>query len=67
MKRTQDAYKLVYPYANTLYELMLLGYNVAYIFEKTASYRPWLQWLNVDIRRLSAHDHVRWTDCLQWH
>ena len=59
IKRTQDAYKLLYPYANTLYELVLLGYNVAYIFDKTASYRPWLQWLNIDIRRLSANDHVR--------
>ena len=55
----QAWYKLVYPYANLSYELALLAYNIAYIFDQTPYYRPWLQLMGVDLRRMSASDHVR--------
>lgn len=57
--RLRRIYKRVYPYANAAFELWLLLYNVAYLFEKTPFYRPWLGWIGVDIRRLGIDDMVR--------
>ena len=37
----------------------MLVYNVAYLFERTPYYRPWLSWVGVDLRRVSADDLVR--------
>lgn len=48
-----------YPYINLGYELALLGYNIAYIFDQTPYYRPWLQLMGIDLRRMSASDYVR--------
>jgi len=36
-----------------------MTYNVAYAFERTQFYRPWLSWVGVDLRRLSVEDLVR--------
>jgi len=55
--RLRKLFKLVYPWANGAYELWLLGYNVAYLFDKTAFYRPWLSWIGVDLRRLGPEDY----------
>lgn len=54
--KLKDAFRTAWPYLNLSYELMLLGYNVAYIFAKTPFYRPWLQALRIDIRRASSDD-----------
>lgn len=35
-----------------------MAYNVAYAFEKTPFYRPWLSWVGVDLRRMSVEDLV---------
>ena len=43
---------------NTCFELWLLACNVAYLFERTPFYRPWLAWIGVDLRRLNADDFV---------
>ena len=50
MKR---GYKSAYPWFNAAFEAWLLVYNVAYLFERTAYYRPWLSWVGVDLRRVS--------------
>ncbi|THH02397.1 hypothetical protein EW026_g447 [Hermanssonia centrifuga] len=50
------AFKVVYPWINLTFELWLLLYNIAYLFEKTPFYRPWLGWVGVDIRRLGVDD-----------
>ena len=52
------AYRAAYPWANTAFEVWLLVYNVAYLFERTAYHRPWLSWVGVDLRRLSVDDVV---------
>ena len=31
---------------------------MAYLFDKTPYYRPWLRWIGVDIRRMGAEDMV---------
>jgi hypothetical protein len=44
-----------------------MAYNVAYAFERTPFYRPWLSWIGVDVRRLGIEDlvsvnlHLLWT------
>ncbi|TIC58521.1 hypothetical protein E3Q05_00776 [Wallemia mellicola] len=52
-KRT---FKKVYPYANLALESILLSYNLRYMFNSTPFYRPWLQWMNIDIRRATLAD-----------
>ena len=51
-------FKLLWPRFTKAYEYVLLGYNVAYLFDKTPYYRPWLHWLGVDLRRMSDQDYV---------
>jgi hypothetical protein len=36
---------------NVAFELWLTSYNIAYLFDKTPYYRPWLAWMGVDLRR----------------
>ncbi|TDL29760.1 hypothetical protein BD410DRAFT_780247 [Rickenella mellea] len=55
-QRLRRVFKLAYPWINMSYELWLMSYNVAYLFERTPFYRPWLGWMGVDLRRLSADD-----------
>lgn len=49
---------------NTSFELWLLACNVAYLFERTPFYRPWLAWVGVDLRRLNADDFVSVTPAI---
>lgn len=56
--RWRRAYKKIFPWVNTSFELWLVGCNVAYLFERTPFYRPWLAWIGVDLRRLNADDFV---------
>jgi len=55
--RLRQGFKAIYPWANSAYELWLLGYNVAYLFDKTSFYRPWLAWIGLDLRRLGPDDY----------
>ena len=32
--------------------------NVAYLFDQTPYYRPWLSWIGVDLRRVGIDDLV---------
>ncbi|KAH9482953.1 Peroxisome assembly protein 12 [Psilocybe cubensis] len=54
--RFRRVFKAAYPYLNTSLELWLLLWNIAYLFDKKPSYRPWLSWIGVDIRRLGIED-----------
>ncbi|KAJ7688424.1 cyclin-dependent protein kinase inhibitor [Mycena rosella] len=49
-------FKTVYPWLNTSFELWLLFCNVAYLFDQTPFYRPWLSWIGIDLRRLGLED-----------
>jgi len=55
--RLRRAFKSLYPWVNSGYELWLLAYNVGYLFDKTPFYRPWLSWIGVDLRRLGPDDY----------
>jgi hypothetical protein len=56
--RLRRGFKAVYPWLNTTFEVWLLASNVAYLFDRTAFYRPWLAWIGVDLRRLGIEDFV---------
>jgi len=36
---------------NVSFELWITVYNIAYLFDKTPFYRPWLAWMGLDMRR----------------
>lgn len=55
--RLRRLYKRLYPWLNMSYEAWLLVYNIAYLFDQTPFYRPWLSWVGVDLRRLGAEDY----------
>lgn len=57
--RARRLLKNVYPWLNTSFETWLLICNIAYLFEQTPFYRPWLSWVGVDLRRLGMDDFVR--------
>jgi peroxin-12 len=50
-ERFRRLFRSLYPWCNTAFELWLLAYNVAYLFDKSPFYRPWLAWMGLDIRR----------------
>jgi hypothetical protein len=51
-------FKTLYPWINLSFESWLLVYNIAYLFDRTPFYRPWLSWIGVDLRRLGIEDFV---------
>ncbi|KAJ6567179.1 cyclin-dependent protein kinase inhibitor [Mycena vulgaris] len=51
-------FKYIYPWLNTSFEMWLLICNVAYLFDQTPFYRPWLSWIGIDLRRLGVEDFV---------
>ncbi|KAI5480938.1 hypothetical protein MNV49_006748 [Pseudohyphozyma bogoriensis] len=53
----KSLFKTLYPYANLSFELYVLSYNVRYLFEKTPYWRPWLNWMGVEVRRMSSEDY----------
>ncbi|KAI0269321.1 hypothetical protein BC834DRAFT_820621 [Gloeopeniophorella convolvens] len=54
--RLRRLYKRAYPIINVTFEGWLMAYNVAYAFDRTPFYRPWLSWVGVDLRRLGLDD-----------
>jgi len=52
----KTSFKTAYPWFNVTFESWLMFYNVAYLFDRTAFYRPWLSWIGVDFRRLGLDD-----------
>ncbi|PAV21095.1 cyclin-dependent kinase inhibitor [Pyrrhoderma noxium] len=54
--RCRALFKRTYPWLNTSFELWLSCYNVAYLFDYTGFYRPWLSWIGIDLRRIGPED-----------
>ncbi|OCB90859.1 cyclin-dependent protein kinase inhibitor [Sanghuangporus baumii] len=54
--RFRELYKEIYPTLNVAFETSLMCYNIAYLFDRTPFYRPWLSWMGVDLRRLGPED-----------
>ncbi|EKM80418.1 hypothetical protein AGABI1DRAFT_120439 [Agaricus bisporus var. burnettii JB137-S8] len=54
--KVRRVFKALYPWFNVSFEAWLLAWNVAYLFDKTPYYRPWLSWIRVDLRRLGIED-----------
>jgi len=56
--QSQRAFKLIYPYANLAMDLTFLGYDLAYLFERSDAYRPWHSWLGLRIERRGPDDET---------
>ncbi|WVQ95909.1 hypothetical protein IAU59_003008 [Kwoniella sp. CBS 9459] len=56
--KTQRVYKTLYPYVNAGMDLVFLGYDIAYLFDKTNHYRPWHKWLGIQVSRRGPEDDV---------
>ena len=56
---SQALFKLSYPHANLLWELLLLVYNLRYLFGRSPYWRPWFRILGIEVRRMGQEDYVR--------
>lgn len=57
--RLKRLFKKVYPIINFIYHVSNLGYNIAYMFEKTRYYTPWLHLIGIEVKRMDMNDYVR--------
>jgi len=48
-----------YPRLSSAYAVVALAYQVAFIFNRTRYYTPWLHLLGQEIQRLTPNDAVR--------
>lgn len=56
--KLKDMFRTGYPYAQLGYQVWLLFYQLAYLFDRTPHWRPWFKWMRIDIRRLGPDDQV---------
>ncbi|KAG0227110.1 ubiquitin-protein ligase peroxin 12 [Actinomortierella wolfii] len=50
-------FKKVYPYVNAVYQLLILGHYIGYLYNKTAFYSPWLRIIGIEVKRMTAADY----------
>ncbi|BGP53722.1 ubiquitin-protein ligase peroxin 12 [Rhodotorula sphaerocarpa] len=55
---SEATFKLAYPYAKLLWQVYLLLYNLRYLFGKSKYWRPWYDWLGIEVRRLGQDDYL---------
>ncbi|WVR07920.1 hypothetical protein IAU60_004963 [Kwoniella sp. DSM 27419] len=55
---TDRIYKAVYPYASLGLDLVFLGYDIAYLFNRTDHHRPWHRWLGLRVARRGPEDEI---------
>ncbi|KAI9638709.1 Pex12 amino terminal region-domain-containing protein [Dioszegia hungarica] len=56
VSRKQRLFKFLYPYVNLAFDISLLGYDIAYLFDLSSDYRPWHRALGLRIRRRGEED-----------
>ncbi|GAA5922381.1 hypothetical protein JCM3775_005709 [Rhodotorula graminis] len=56
---SQALFKLSYPHANLVWELVLLVYNLRYLFGRSPYWRPWFRLLGIEVRRMGQEDYER--------
>jgi hypothetical protein len=57
--RMARALKKVYPYANAAYLSWMLLYQILYLYGKTPYFNPWLNFMKLEVTRMSMGDYVR--------
>ena len=55
-RQFEDAFRKGYPYAQVLWQLWMLKYNIGYLFGQSPYWRPWLRLLRVDVRRVQGDE-----------
>ena len=58
IKKAKTAFRTAYPYADGMYNAVLFAYQLAYMYNKTDYYSPWLQISGLEVRRMSPRDFV---------
>ncbi|TNY20747.1 cyclin-dependent protein kinase inhibitor [Rhodotorula diobovata] len=56
---SQALFKLSYPHAHLLWELLLLVYNLRHLFGRSPYWRPWFRILGIEVRRMGQEDYER--------
>lgn len=56
--RLVRAFKKVYPYANAAYLTWMLTYQILYLYGKTRYFNPWLQFMKIEVTRMTMNDYV---------
>lgn len=54
--RLRRNFKVLYPWLNALFEILLLSFNLAYLLDLTPFYRPWLWLTGVDLQRIGSEN-----------
>lgn len=55
-RQFENAFRKGYPYAQVAYQLWILWYNIAYLFSRSPHWRPWLQFMRIEIRRMQGNE-----------
>ncbi|RKP26389.1 Pex12 amino terminal region-domain-containing protein [Syncephalis pseudoplumigaleata] len=51
-------FRTMYPWINAAYHGSILVYQVAYLYDKTRFYSPWLHLQHVEVQRMTMQDYV---------
>ncbi|OBZ91502.1 Peroxisome assembly protein 12 [Choanephora cucurbitarum] len=62
MIRLKRLFKKIYPLLNLLFYGSNLCYHVAYLFDKTRYYTPWLHLAGIEVKRMSMQDYRTYYD-----
>ncbi|CDS04175.1 hypothetical protein LRAMOSA07130 [Lichtheimia ramosa] len=60
--RLIQLFRFVYPYVNGAYHGANLAYAIAYMFNKTRYYSPWLHLIGLEVKRMSMADYRSYYD-----
>ncbi|TPX42552.1 hypothetical protein SeLEV6574_g05535 [Synchytrium endobioticum] len=56
LKKAKQAFRTTYPYTDGVYNAVLFAYQLAYMFNRTDYFSPWLHLCRVQVRRMSPRD-----------
>lgn len=54
----QRLFRFFYPYVNLAFDATLIGYDIAYLFNRSVDYRPWHRLLGLKIQRRDQEDDM---------
>ncbi|RKP10482.1 Pex12 amino terminal region-domain-containing protein [Thamnocephalis sphaerospora] len=56
-RRAVRVFRVVYPWINAGYHGATLAYHIAYLYDRTRFYSPWLHLQGIEVRRMSMQDY----------
>jgi peroxin-12 len=55
-ERCKHVFRVIYPWINAIYYGLILAYHIAYLYDYSKYYTPWLHLQGIELRRLSIQD-----------